>query len=60
MREDLRCDAKKFGELLDGIVEIKCPSRFCGAGAGVIVLHRFDLETGKLLETLRFRDPDRG
>jgi hypothetical protein len=61
MRADLRCDSKKFGELLDeNVIEIKCSSRFCGAKAGVIVLHRFDTKSGKMLETIRFREPDRG
>jgi len=60
MREDLRCDSKKFGELLDdSVIEVKCSSKFCGAGAGLVILHRFDLRTGKLMETLRFREPDR-
>jgi hypothetical protein len=60
MREDLRCDSKKFGELLDdSVIEVKCSSKFCGASAGLVILHRFDLRTGKLMETLRFREPDR-
>lgn len=55
---DLRCDAKKFGELTEcGKLEVKCPSKFCGAAPGVVVLHRFDPLTGELLETKRFRDP---
>lgn len=56
---DLRCEAKKHGELDDGLVEIKCSSRFCGAGSGVVVIHRFDASTGELRETLRFKDPAR-
>lgn len=60
MTYELRCDNKKFGELLDdGVVEVKCSSRFCGAAAGVIVLHQFDVHTGKLINTMRFREPDR-
>lgn len=54
---DLRCDSKKFGELCDGVLDVKCSSRFCGAGPGVVVIHRFDSLTGELLETKRFRDP---
>lgn len=56
---DLRCEAKKHGELNDSLVEIKCSSRFCGAGPGVVVIHRFDASTGELRETLRFKDPGR-
>jgi hypothetical protein len=54
---DLRCRAKKFGELTDdGVIEIKCSSKFCGE-PGTVVIHRFDPLTGKLIETKRFRDP---
>lgn len=56
---DLRCEAKKHGEIGDGVVEIKCSSRFCGAGPGVVVLHRFSTATGELMETRRFKDPNR-
>lgn len=55
--QELRCDSKKHGEVVDDhIVEVKCDSRFCGAKPGVIVLHRFDLATGKLVDTNRFKD----
>lgn len=55
---DLRCGSKKFGELTeDGILEVKCSSKFCGASPEVVVLHRFDPLTGDLLSTQRFRDP---
>lgn len=58
---DLRCDSKKFGELTeDGRLEVKCPSKFCGAAPGTVVLHRFDPLNGELLETKRFRDPGPG
>lgn len=57
---ELRCDAKKHGELIDvdgePVIEVKCSSRFCGAGPGVVVLHRFG-QDGKLLVTSRYRDP---
>lgn len=56
---DLRCPAKKHGELNDAVVEIKCSSRFCGAGPGVVVIHRFAVATGELVETHRFKDPAR-
>lgn len=56
---DLRCEAKKHGELDDGVIEVKCSSRFCGAGPGVVVIHRFDVSTGELVSTHRFKDPTR-
>jgi hypothetical protein len=56
---DLRCPSKKHGEIADSLVEIKCSSRFCGAGPGVVVIHRFDGNTGELVETRQFKDPTR-
>lgn len=60
MSEELRCDNNiKFGELdrEDHVLEVKCRSRRCGAESGVVVVHGFDLESGKLLGTKRYRDP---
>jgi len=58
MPTDLRCQGKKHGVLIDDeTVEIKCNSRWCGAASGIVVLHRFDLRSGELLETLRYADP---
>jgi hypothetical protein len=55
---ELRCDWKKHGELLDGdIIEVRCGSQLCGKQKGVVVLHRFNLHTGELIETKRYRDP---
>lgn len=55
---DIRCPSKKHGELIEpGLVEVKCDSKFCGAEPGVSVIHRFDTITGKMLDTLKFKDP---
>lgn len=54
---DLRCEHKKHGELGDGILAIKCRRPQCGAGPGVVVIHRWDALTGEFLDTQRFRDP---
>lgn len=55
---DLRCDSKKHAEFIEpGVIEVKCNSRICGSGNGVVVIHRFDTNTGKLLDTKRFREP---
>lgn len=56
---DLRCRSGiKFGEVNDlHSLEVKCRSNRCGAEPGVVVIHRFDTETGELLATERFRDP---
>lgn len=54
---DLRCKSKKHGEILEGdLIEIKCNSRFCGSGNGVIVLHTFHARTGELVSTEKYRD----
>lgn len=54
---ELRCGAKLHGEIHEEWIEVKCRSRWCGAINGVVVIHRFDRQSGKLLNTLRFKDP---
>jgi hypothetical protein len=57
---ELRCKGNKLHGLVvtpaTGVIEFRCSSRFCGKEPGVVVLHRFDLETGEL-ETRRYSDP---
>lgn len=53
---ELRCDNILHGVLNDGLLEVKCRSRFCGAGPGVVVIHKFDPETGELVRTNRYKD----
>jgi hypothetical protein len=54
---DLRCPSKKHGSIVgNNVVEVKCGSRFCGAKRGVIVLHRFNTQSGELLDTKRYRE----
>lgn len=62
--QELRCDNRiLFGRLdSDGsrqVLEVACRSRRCGYEAGVVVIHRFDLVTGDLMGTKRFRNPTR-
>lgn len=57
---ELRCDnGIKFGELFPDLARVafKCRSGRCGAERGVIVIHEFDLLTGKMVGTDRYRDP---
>lgn len=55
---DVRCRHKKHGEIHEGtILEIRCQSRFCGAGNGVVVIHRWSLPSGERLNDKQFRDP---
>lgn len=56
MTQELRCPSKMHGILMNGNIEVKCSSRFCGAAKGVVVLHTFDGDTGKLIGTERYRD----
>jgi len=60
---DLRCPHRKFGVLLapssdPGLVEVACPSRWCGRREGVVVLHVFSTRTGQLVRTRKFRNPE--
>jgi len=61
MDKDLRCGSKKHGVLIleKNAIETKCDSRFCGSQRGVVVLHRFSIESGALLETIRYKNPER-
>ena len=55
---ELRCqNGIKHAELGDGVVEVKCRSRYCGHQSGTVVIHQFSTLTGSLLGTKRFRDP---
>ena len=58
---ELRCKGNILHGLVvsqyaDGVIEFRCRSRFCGKAPGVVVLHRFDLNTGDV-ETRRYSDP---
>lgn len=55
---DLRCGSKKHAEIDDGVVRVKCSSRFCGARPGVVVIHHFDALTGEPIKTRVYRDAD--
>jgi len=57
---ELRCSGHKlFGVLVDNVIEFRCQSKGCKI-PGTVVIHKFSAETGKLLETQVFRDPQRG
>jgi hypothetical protein len=58
--KEIRCpEGILFGLLpADTVLEVKCRSRRCGAGPGVVVLHRFAIPGGALIETRRYRDPE--
>lgn len=56
---ELRCPNKMHGDLdeVASTVTMKCSNNRCGAHSGVVVLHKFDLLTGDLIETKVFKDP---
>lgn len=56
---DLRCGGNTIhGRMLnDHTLEVKCKRRACGVKPGVIVLHEFDIRTGKLIQTRQFANP---
>lgn len=54
---ELRCSSSiLFGIIDSDTVEVKCRSQRCGAEKGVVVLHRFSLSTGELINTKRYRN----
>jgi len=57
--KELRCGGTMHGRLDEdlGLLEVKCGRRSCGAAPGVVVLHTFDIHTGELTGTARFRQP---
>lgn len=55
---DFRCPSSLHARLTEqGFVEVACKSRWCGKKPGIVVLHRFNAETGELVETLQFKAP---
>lgn len=55
---DIRCPHKKHGAMLDEYhLEVKCDSRYCGAGNGTTVLHTFDVRTGEMISTHKYNQP---
>lgn len=57
MNAEGRCESHKHFEIVNGKIEVKCKSRWCGAENGVVVIHQFDPKDGKLLDTKKFREP---
>jgi len=56
----LRCSSRLHGVVVEsGRLEIKCKSPRCGAAKGIVVLHYFDLQSGEMVDTKRYQDPER-
>jgi hypothetical protein len=54
---EFRCANNLHFKIVGNLIETKCRSKRCGAGGGNVVLHRFDLTTGELVETQQYKDP---
>jgi hypothetical protein len=54
---ELRCGGTMHGRMDGFLLEVKCGRRSCGAKPGVVVLHTFDVMTGELVGTARYKDP---
>jgi hypothetical protein len=54
---ELRCPSRMHGILKEGLIEVKCRSRFCGSSSFATVLHYFSPATGELVETKRYKEP---
>jgi hypothetical protein len=61
MITELRCSGTMHGklDLENRKLEVKCGRRGCGAKRGVVVLHIFDLSTGRMIGTRKFADPNK-
>lgn len=60
-RIEYRCNNKLHGikrEFPNGtFLEVLCKEKWCGSKVGEVVFHYFDLETGVLDHTKRYKDP---
>ena len=56
--KELRCPSKLLAQVTEqGLIELPCDSRWCGKQPGLVILHRFNAETGELVQTLKFKAP---
>lgn len=59
---ELRCPGPTLHGIVNGeakTIEVRCKRRRCGVRPGVVVLHTFALDSGRLLKTQRFKDAQR-
>lgn len=56
---ELRCSGTIHGIMRGGLLEVKCRSIKCSRGRPVNVFHYFDPDTGELVETKVYKNPDR-
>ena len=58
----IRCGHRIFGIFRHdgdhaGLLEVQCPTKKCKNGEKVVVFHYFDVQTGVLKDTVRYREP---
>jgi len=56
---ELRCSTKMHGLIEEGCIEVRCRSKLCGAQSGVVIIHRFSIDSGELVDTRKFLTPSR-
>lgn len=57
MTKELTCaSGRLLGVIDDKFVEIACRSTKCGKRPGVVVIHRFDIASGKCVSTRRYTE----
>lgn len=57
----MRCASGILHGVVEGdVIEVSCKSNLCGKRKGVLVLHRFNTQTGELISTSIFKQPERG
>lgn len=55
---NFRCPGNKLhAKLVQGRLEVRCDSRWCGKRPGIVVIHRFDIVSGEMVDTVRFKSP---
>jgi hypothetical protein len=59
MAIELRCEGNLYGvyDPEAHTLEVRCKRRAHGAYPGTIVLHTISLETGKVVDTHKYKDP---
>lgn len=56
--QDLRCSGRQLlAKLGEGFIEFSCKNVRCGKEPGVVVIHRFLLPSGELVNTRLYKDP---
>lgn len=55
---ELRCAGGLLGIMKDGLLEVKCRHWACTRG-GHVTYHLINVDTGEIVETNRYKDPNK-